>query len=205
MMVASQLRNGMAIRVGGEIFKVISAEYHAGGGKMGGVAHCKLQNLLTGSGREHRFRADERIEEIGLERRNMDFLYSDEDSCYFMDPKTFEQSAVPQAMVGAAEKFLRPGMQVQVEFYQDRAVSIFFPPVVEVQVESTAQPIHQQQDNTYKSAVLENCMGVLVPQFVAPGERIRLEVETGKYVERVRPRAETRARAPSVPMPEDES
>jgi len=175
----------MAIRVWGEIFKVVSADYHGGGGKMSGVTHCKLRNIANGAGREHRFRADERLEEVELERRNMSFLYSDSESCYFMDPQSFEQSAVPQAMVGAAEKFLKPEMQIQVEFYQDRAVSISFPPIVDATVETTAEPIHQQQDNTLKSATLENGMEVLVPQFIAPGERIRVEVETGKYVERV--------------------
>ena len=106
MIVASQLRSGLAIRVGGDIFKVISAEYHGGGGKMGGVTHCKLRNVLTGSSWEHRFRADERLEEVALERHNMDFLYSDPDSCYFMDPQNYEQSAVPKTMVGRMPKEL---------------------------------------------------------------------------------------------------
>lgn len=184
MIVASQLRSGSAIRVGKDLFKVVSAEYHAGQGKMAGGTHCKLRNLRSGAWWEYRFRADERLEEIELEKRNLEFLYSDEDHCHFMDPQSYEQYAVSKAMVGAAEKFLKPERKVQVEFYEDEAVSIQFPPLVEIQVDSTAQPAHSQQDNTLKPAILENGMEVLVPQFIAPGETIRLEVETGRYVER---------------------
>ncbi|MBI1955604.1 MAG: elongation factor P [Acidobacteria bacterium] len=188
MVVASQLRGGSAIRVASDLFKVVSAEYHAGGGKMGGVTHCKLQNLRTGAYWEHRFRPDERLEDIALERRGMDFLYSDEDNCYFMDPQNYEQFPIPKVMVGKAEQFLKPEMRIQVEFYEGQPVSIAFPPVVEIKVDSTAAPVHQQQDNTYKAATLENGLEIMVPQFIATGDRIRVEVETGKYVERVQGR-----------------
>jgi elongation factor P len=77
-------------------------------------------------------------------------------------------------------------VKVPVEFYEGQPVSIVFPEIVEVKIQTTAQPVHQQQDNTYKSATLENGTELMVPQFIKPGETIRVEVTTAKYVDRVR-------------------
>jgi len=103
-----------------------------------------------------------------------------------MDPVTYEQVSIPLEAIGGAQKFLRPEMRIPVESYDGQPVSIVFPDVVEVKVASTSQPAHQQQDNTYKYATLDNGMEVMVPQFIKPGEIVRVEVATGKYVDRVR-------------------
>ncbi len=187
MIAASQLRSGMAIRYQGAIYKVVGAEYHAGQGKMGGVAHTRLKNIETGTLWEHRFRADEKLEEIPLEKQQMDFLYSDQENCFFMNPESFEQISIPRVALGSAEKFLRPEMRVPVEFFDGHPVSVNFPDIVEVRVADTAQPVHSQQDNTWKEAKLENGLEIMVPQFIRSGEVIRVDVETGKYVERARP------------------
>ncbi len=189
MVVASQLRPGTAIKIGEELFKVVESVFHVGQGKMPGSVHAKLRNVLKGSFKELRFRPEERLEDVTLERQEMEFLYSDAEAATFMNPKTFDQVSIPLEAVGPAEKFLKVEMTVPVEFFEGQPVSIVYPEVVEAKVESTAQPIHQQQDNTYKSATLENGLEVLVPHFIAPGERVRIEVATGKYVERVRPAA----------------
>lgn len=186
MIVASQLRRGMAVRAEGELYKVLDADYHAGGGKMGGVVHTKLHNMHTGTLWEHRFRADERLEDLTLERQTMEFMYSDADHCYFMNPNTFEQVEVPRKVIGPAAKFLQPEMRVPVEFFEGQAVSIIFPDIVEQKVAATAPAIHSQQDNTWKTATLENGLEIMVPQFIESGEVVRVEVETGKYVERAK-------------------
>ena len=176
----------MAIRYQGVMYKVVAAEYHPGQGKMGGVAHARLKNIDTGTFWEHRFRSDERLEEVPLEKQQMDFLYSDADDCVFMNPDTFEPVSVPRKVIGPAEKFLRPEMRVPVEFFDGRPVSVGFPDIVEVRVAETAQPLHTQQDSTWKEAKLDNGMDILVPHFIRPGEMIRVDVETGKYAERAR-------------------
>jgi elongation factor P len=79
--------------VEGEVYKVLTADYHAGGGKMAGVAHAKLRNLSTGTIWERRFRADETLEEVELDRQTMQFLYRDDALSYFMNPESFEQVA----------------------------------------------------------------------------------------------------------------
>ena len=186
MITASQLRNGMALRLEGGLFRVDSAEYHAGQGKMGGVVHTRLKNLHTGTLWEHRFRSDERLEDLPVEKQAMDFLYSDADNCYFMNPETFEQVSIPRAVIGPAEKFLKPEMRVPVEFFEGQPLSVYFPDIVEVRVAETAQPAHSQQDNTWKPATLENGLEVMVPQFIRSGEVIRIDVTTSRYVERAK-------------------
>jgi len=104
-----------------------------------------------------------------------------------MNPESFEQVSIPLETIGAAAKFLQPEMTVPVEFYAGQPVSIVFPEIVEVRVSTTAQPVHQQQDNTFKYATLQNGLEILVPQFIKPDEVVRVEVATGKYVDRVRP------------------
>jgi elongation factor P len=189
MVIASQLRPGMVLKIGEDIFKVFESTYHLGQGKMPGSVHARAHHMTKGTLKEFRFRPEERLEETQLDRHQMEFLYTDADSVTFMNPDTFEQVSIPLEAIGAATKFLRPEMEVPVEFYEGQPVSIVFPEIVEVKVATTAQPVHQQQDNTFKYATLENGMEIMVPQFIKTGETVRVEVATGKYVDRVRPDA----------------
>lgn len=103
-----------------------------------------------------------------------------------MNPETFEQVSLPRTALGRAEKFLRPEMRLPVELFDERPVGIVFPEIVDVPVAETAQPVHTQQDNTWKEAKLENGLQIMVPQFIRPGELIRVAVESGEYVERAK-------------------
>jgi elongation factor P len=186
MVVASQVRAGMAIRHEGQIYKVMAAEYHPGQGKMGGVAHVRLKNLTTGTLWEHSFRADLKLDDLEVEKQSMEFLYSDDDRCYFMNPETFDQVEVSRSVIGEQARFLKPEMRLPVEFVEGQPVSVMFPDIVEVEVADTAPPVHAQQDSTWKTAKLENEVEVMVPQFVKTGDRIRLDMATLKYLERAR-------------------
>src|SRR5438093_11291885 len=108
MVEAAYLKAGMILRLNGELYRVVSAEYHAGGGKMGGTSHAKLRNLHTGTFWERRFRPDEKLENVDLQRVTMEFIYQEGDDYYFMDPNTFEQISLAKDLVGPGEKFLRP-------------------------------------------------------------------------------------------------
>ncbi len=191
MVAASELRSGMAIRVGGELYKVLSASYHAGGGQMGGVTHAKLRNLHTGAVREVRFRGDETVEDVQLERRPMQVLYRDTEATHFMDSETFEQVSIENERLGPAAAYLTEGSTVPVEFSEGRAVGVVFPDVVELQVVETAPPTRSVgTENVWKEARLENGLVILVPPFIAPGEWVRVEVATSTYVERAKRKKE---------------
>ena len=186
MVIASELREGMMIRLEGQIYKVLEVESKAGAAKMGGVVKTKLINVKSGRMWEPHFRPQEKLEDLELERRTMEFLYASGDTCTFMRPDTFEQVEVPAAVLGLAEKFLQPGMELPVEFFEGEAISIVFPDVTEARVATTAPPSHSQQDSAWKEATLENGLAIRVPLFIAPGEMVRVEVRTGRYVERAR-------------------
>ncbi|MBI1749377.1 MAG: elongation factor P [Acidobacteria bacterium] len=186
MVNASELKAGMAIRMEGQIYKVLDAEFKAGAGQAGGVVKTKLRNVSSGRMWEPHFRPDERLEALDAERQTMEFLYGDPASCTFMNPDTFEQVEIPRAILGPAEKFLQEGMKLPVEFFDGRPISMVFPAAVEARVADTAPPFHSQQDNTWKPATLENGVLIQVPLFIASGETVRVEVETGRYLERAR-------------------
>ena len=146
----------MAIRYEGNVYKVLLADYHPGQGKMGGVNHVRLKNLGTGTFWEHSFRADLKLEDLEVEKRPMDFLYTDAGHCYFMNPDTYEQVGVAEAVIGPAAKFLLPEMRLAVEFIEGQPMSVIFPDVIDIRVADTAPAAHSQQDSTWKTAVLEN-------------------------------------------------
>ncbi|HUI75223.1 MAG TPA: hypothetical protein VLX32_09775 [Candidatus Acidoferrum sp.] len=186
MIAASELFEGMVLRIEGQIYKVIEVEAKAGAAKMGGVVKTKLINVRTGHAWSPHFRPHERLEELELDRRLMEFLYFEEENCIFMRSDTFEQVAVPKSVLGPEEKFLEPGMQLHVDFFEGEPLRVAFPDVIEVRVAETAPPEHAQQDTAWKDAKLENGLNLQIPMFVGPGEVVRVDVKTGHYLERVR-------------------
>lgn len=186
MVTASEMRAGMVLRLEKQIYKVLEVESKAGAAKMGGVVKAKLINIKTGRISEPHFRPPEKMEELAVERRTMEFLYAQGGSCTFMRPDTFEQIEVPSAILGVAAAFLQPGMELPVEVFEGEPISVVFPDMVDIRVASTAPPARSQQDSAWKEATLENGLNVRVPLFIASGEIVRVEVSTGRYVERVR-------------------
>lgn len=185
MKPAADMRTGMVIRLDTELYRVIHADYQAGGGKMHGVTHAKLRSIRTGGVTERRFRQDERFEEIELDRQMMEFLYFEGDFCVFMHPETYEQVNLSKESLGGFAPYLQPNQTLQVDFFEGEAVDIQCPASVELRVESTPEALHIQNSSVLKEATLENGMEVQVPQFIKPGDLVRIDVETGKYHERV--------------------
>jgi len=184
MILASDMHAGMVIRAEQQIYKVTEVESKAGAAKMGGVVKTKLINVRSGRMWERHFRPQEKLEVLELERRTMEFLFADADNCTFMRPDTFEQIDIPAAIVGDGRIFLQSGMQVPIEFFEGEPISVAFPDVAEERVVNTAMPSHSQQDSAWKEATLENGCSLRVPLFIAPGEMVRVDIKTGRYVER---------------------
>lgn len=191
MITASQLRAGMAVRIEGQVYKVLHAEAKAGAGQQGGVVKTQMRNVASGRFWEPHFRPDLRIEDLEINRTNMDFLYSDAENCVFMNPDTFDQVEIPTASLGPAARFLREGVKAPVEFFEGQPISVAFPDSVEMRVADTAAPAHGQQDSTWKEATLDNGVQIMVPLFIGVGEIVRVDVETGRYIERVREKKKT--------------
>ena len=147
MLIASELKPGMFVRIEEEIYKVLDAESKVGSAKLGGVVKTKSCNVTSGRMSEPHFRPQERLEELEVERRMMEYLFGDAETCTLMDPNTFEQTTVQRALLGPAYAFLRSGMELPVEFFEGRALSVVFPGIIEARVANTAPPAHSQQDS----------------------------------------------------------
>jgi elongation factor P len=184
MILASELTRGMVVRVEGEIYRVLEVESKAAIAKLGGVVKAELSNLRTRNLWEARFRPQERLEDLPVERYLMEFLFREGDTCTFMNPNTFEQIEVPSEMLGAAAAFLQSGYSVPVEFFEGKPISVMVPDILEARVADTTPPSHSQQDSAWKEATLDNGVVIRVPLFIAPGESVRVDLRTGHYVER---------------------
>lgn len=184
MLSGADLRPGLAVRLDRTLYRIIDTSYHGGQGKMGGVMHAKLRNVTTGTTTERNFRTDEALEDIAVERQELQFLYRDGPHVVFMNPITFEQVEIDDSKLGRAVHFLQDGMLIPVESVAGEPVGIVFPDIVDVKVAETAAPAHSQGTSVWKEATLENGLRVQVPPFIAPGEMIRVQVERGEYVER---------------------
>jgi elongation factor P len=186
MMPASDLRTGMCIRLNGEIYRIVEAEFKVGTAKLPSSMHLRLRNLHSGTQTEQRLHPEAKVESISVETISMQYNYSDADSLYFMHPQTFDQVAVPRRMVGNYERFLESGATVKVDFFGEEPIDVLVPKTVDVVITSTGAAMHGDIDAAPKSATLENGMEVHVPQFIKTGDRVRIDVATGKYIERVR-------------------
>ena len=121
-----------------------------------------------------------------MEKHSFDYLYADDDNCYFMNPETYEQVGIPVKVIGEQARFLHPAMRLNVEFIEGQPVSVLFPEILEVRVADTTPAMHQQVDSTFKPARLGNGVAIMVPQFIKSGDMIRLELENLKYVDRAK-------------------
>lgn len=110
MIPASDLKTGAILQIEKILYKVLATEYHMGGGKMGGLVHVKLKDVRTGLVLGRKFKPDERLDKVELDRKTMEFFYGDADSFYMMDPKTYEQIQLNRNLVEAFAPFLQPNM-----------------------------------------------------------------------------------------------
>lgn len=185
MVLASEVKEGMALELDGKLYRVLDVVRHAGSGQMHGFIELRLKDIRFGHFADKRVKQADRLETVEMSKRQMDYLYSDAEACYFMDPNTFEQVGVPKKSVGHIEKFLSEGMKISVEMLGEEAVSVQFPKIVELKVASTGAGIRDGQDNTMKPATLENGIEILVPQFIETGDKVRVDTEKVKYIDRV--------------------
>lgn len=184
--MASELREGMALRIEGKVYRVLEVEAKAGAAKMGGTVRVRLSNVRSGRLWDQHFRPLERLEDVELEKRRVEFLYTEGDHCIFQRLDTFDQFEFPAASLGLAEQLLQPGTEVPAEFFEGEPISVAMPDTAEARVVSTAPPARSQQDSGRKAATLENGLVIQVPLFVAPGELVSVDLKTGRYAERVR-------------------
>ncbi len=184
MVLASHLKTGMILQIEKSLYKVLATEYHMGGGKMGGLVHMKLREVRSGLLSDRKFKPDEKLDNVELGRKTMEFLYKDAEGYYMMDPDSYEQIQLSQSLMETFSPFLQPNMRLPVEFLEGEPVNVIFPEWVELEVVSTPPSISSLQDEVYKPATVSNGMQIQVPQFIKVGDMVRVSVMTKKYLER---------------------
>ncbi|MEO0087887.1 MAG: elongation factor P [candidate division WOR-3 bacterium] len=186
MISASEVKEGMVLKMEDGFYKVITSEYKAGTAKFGSLVHLKLKNLQTGSFTERRFSPDDKLQAVHLEIVEMEYLYNDGENFYFMHPETYEQFSLSKKIIGDFAIFLKEGFKIKVEFYEGRPIDFIMPKTVDLRVIETGAGVKSETDAAYKTAKLENGLEIMVPQFIKINDIVRISTETKKYIERVK-------------------
>lgn len=185
MISAGDLRKGTTFENEGQVFTVIDF-LHVKPGKGAAFVRTKLRNVISGSVTETTFNPSAKFQEAVIERKEMQYLYSDGELYYFMDQETFEQIPLGLDKVEEAIKYLKENMFAVIKFYKGEAFSVEAPNFVELQI-TLCEPGAKGNTatNTLKPATLETGAIVGVPMFVNEGDVIRVDTRTGEYMERV--------------------
>ncbi|MFW6138975.1 MAG: elongation factor P [Spirochaetota bacterium] len=185
MITANDLRKGVVIRTDGELM-VVQDFQHVKPGKGGAFVKAKLKNIKKNIIIEKTFRSTEKVEDVFIEKRSMQCLYRDKDSCVFMDLDTYEQIGVPVEKIAEESKFLKEGQQVDASFYEGEVISLDLPTFVELEISHTEPGIKGDTATaTFKPATLETDARIQVPLFINRGDKVKIDTRTGEYIERL--------------------
>ena len=184
--------NGNAIRPGniiehkGRLMRAVKLQ-QVKPGKGGAFAQIELKDIRDGTKMNERFRADESVERVRLDQVDYQFLFADGEMLTFMQLETFEQIELNADLVGEPLPFLRENMEVTIELYEEEPISISLPESVVLEVtEADAVVKGQTASSSYKPAMLENGVKVMVPPHIEAGTKIVVNTAEGTYMERAK-------------------
>ena len=181
---ATQMRPGMVIKHNDQLHLVFAVE-HRTPGNLRAFIQAKLRNVRTNAMFEHRFRSGDAIERVIVDEVAMEFLYSDGDDYYFMNPENYEQTVLKASTLGDAVEYLTPNLQIDVSYFDGIAVGIDLPASVELTVVETEPGIKSATASSVtKPATTETGLVVQVPPFINEGEKIRVDTAEGAYMSR---------------------
>jgi elongation factor P len=185
MISSNDFKTGLTIMIDNNLWQIVEF-LHVKPGKGAAFVRSKLRNVETGQVLEKTFRAGEKVETAHLERREMQFLYTDGNEYTFMDTGTFDQVGISKDQIGDQVKYLKEQMNAQVLFHGSKIIGVDLPAHVELKVVDTppAEKGNTAQGGT-KPATLETGAVVNVPFFVEVGTTIRVDTRDNKYLDRV--------------------
>ncbi len=181
----NNLENGMTLELSEGLFRVIEFQ-HVKPGKGGAFVRTKLKNVRSGAVLDKTFRADEKVEQAIVDKRDMQFLYKDSDAFVFMDTVSYDQVHVPGSTLASSSDYLKEGDTVVLQMYGDEVVSVDLPAAVELSVSATDPGLQGDRvSGARKPATLETGLTIQVPLFVSTGDRVKVDTRTGEYITRV--------------------
>ncbi len=182
--------NGNAVRPGnviehkGGLWVAVKIQ-HTQPGKGGAYLQVELKNLRDGTKLNERFRSSETVEKVRLEQKDHQFLYEDGELLTFMNTENYEQVSLSKDLVGDKAQYLQDGMQVEIEFHEEDPLNVLLPENIILEITETEPTVKgQTAASSYKPAILENGMRIMVPPFCSTGEKIVVNTETSEYAKR---------------------
>ncbi len=184
MLNFNEIKSGRVIKVNGEPYVIIKTDHHKMG-RGGAVLKTKCRNLINGNILERTFQGAEKAEEAGTETKKANFMYKDKDEAHFMDNASYEQFSLPAESLGDQLDFLKDGTDVDVLYFENRPVSVSLPIKMEFKVISAPPGVKgNSAGNVNKQVEIETGAKINVPMFINEGDIIRINTDTGEYVER---------------------
>jgi elongation factor P len=185
MIDVNELRKGVCFETDGNIFKVIEYSFNKPG-RGNATIRIKARNLRTGTTLEKTFQSGDRIQDIHLEGRTMQYMYNDGDLYFFMDTQTFEQPGIHKNILGEYVGYLKPGIEAKIVYYQEEPIDVELPTSVDLLVTHSEMAVRgDTATGVTKKVTVESGAQVDVPYFINEGDTIRVDTRTGKYVTRV--------------------
>jgi len=185
MIDVNDLRKGTTFELDGQLYRVL--EYsHNKPGRGNATIRTKIRNLRTGATMEKTFQSGDRVPDVRIETREMQYLYHDDDLYHFMDTSTYEQIAMNEDKLGDAVHYMTDNMMIMVQDYNGEALGVDLPTAVDLKVtEAGAAVKGDTATGATKTVKVETGFRVSVPMFVKEGDTIRVDTRTGEYVTRV--------------------
>ena len=178
------MKKGMLVKIENDLFRVLELQ-HVTPGNLRGFVRVKFRNIRSGTLSDQKLRSEDTVERATLDETEMQYLYQDGDSFYFMDTTSYEQIHISSEALGESVSYLKPEMTIKVEFYGTEPVGIELPQTVDLKVTDTVPGIKgATASNQIKPATTETGLVVQVPPFINPGDVIRVNTETGEYLSR---------------------
>ncbi|MEE0866862.1 MAG: elongation factor P [Clostridia bacterium] len=184
MISAGDFRNGVTFEYDGSVYQIIEFQ-HVKPGKGAAFVRTKIKNVISGGVVEKTFNPTDKMPKAHIERKDMEYLYTDGDLFYFMDPETYEQLPVSADQIGDSLKFVKENMQVKILSYKGNIFGIEPPNFVELVITETEPGFAgNTATGATKPATLETGATVMVPLFIDNGETIKVDTRTGEYMGR---------------------
>ncbi len=183
-MRATELRPGLGVKMDGKLYVITNFE-HRTPGNLRAFIQVKIKEVLTGKTIEKRLSSSDDVDVVDLDRRPMEYLYSDQTGATFMDQETFDQSTISKDVLGDALLYMRPNTEAVVLCHDGNPITIELPAAVELTVTDTPPGIKgATATNRLKEATLETGLKTKVPEFITTGEAIKVSTTDGSYLSR---------------------
>ena len=184
--IASSLRKGNVVELDGNLHVILTAE-NVRPGKGNSVTNVNMRRISDGVKVVGRWRTVEMVEKADVDEREYDYLYSDGEGHHFMNPETYEQITVSDDVVGDQKAYLTDGMKVYLKTFEGNAIAMELPQRLTFEIVETEPVVKgQTASSSYKPAVLNNGLKVMVPPHIGVGTRIVILTEDNSYVERAK-------------------